>query len=384
MLMPIFMNNIPRKIVRCFCFLLLHVTLASAQVSPGGLLDETSDSPIAMENNTANPSDVTSENANKVTIDFVTVGDPGNAPSKKTSRDERNLGSVAAPYQIGKYEVTAHQYCDFLNAVAAVDTFQLYDKRMSSDKKVEVISRIKTAVGYHYEVKNGRGDFPITYVSWLEAARFCNWMHNGQPVGPQGPTTTERGAYELNGATIFKINLEKQYCSANPDATYFIPTEDQWCKAAYYKGGSSNAGYWMYPTQSDDAPGHTIGDQPNQANYKESEGNEEKNPSLTPVNAFTGSCSYYGVFDMGGNVWEWTDAPCFEGGDYKVLTYYIHGGSWNSVKALDFLGLKSYGDDDLRRDHYIIEYCTSKENNIGFRVAAPTSQKEEDAVDLKK
>ena len=36
----------------------------------------------------------------------------------------------------------------------------------------------------------------------------------------------------------------------NAGATYFIPSENEWYKAAYYKGGGTNAGYWTYPTQS--------------------------------------------------------------------------------------------------------------------------------------
>ena len=39
-----------------------------------------------------------------------------------------------------------------------------------------------------------------------------------------------------------------------PGALFFLPSEDEWYKAAYYKGGGTNAGYWDYPTQSDTAP----------------------------------------------------------------------------------------------------------------------------------
>jgi hypothetical protein len=49
-----------------------------------------------------------------LTIDMVTVGNPGNAP-------EGTIGSVGYIYQIGKYEVTAGQYTEFLNSVAKAD-----------------------------------------------------------------------------------------------------------------------------------------------------------------------------------------------------------------------------------------------------------------------
>ena len=352
------MNNTSRNILRVLCFILLPLGLLHSEVTSPGVSSE--------------PADTIRENPNKITIEFVTVGDPGNAARKKTSKEPYQFGAVATAYQIGKYEVKAREYCAFLNAVAAVDTYHLYDDRMSSDDLVAVIDRKQTKKGYQYQLKEGRGDFPITYVSWFEAARFCNWIHNGQPIGPQGPKTTEEGAYNIDGANIFKINVDHSYCAVNPGAVCFIPSEDQWYKAAYYKGGSAYAGYWMYPTQSDDPPGNDIGDQPNQANYKNNYHDETKNPALTPVNAFTGSCSYYAAFDMGGNVWEWNDTPCFTPGEYKILLYGVRGGAWDSVKKIDEFFCYLSDNDDLRRDKEgRDEQCDEKKNNLGFRVAAP-------------
>ncbi len=59
-------------------------------------------------------------------LETVTVGDAGNAA------DTTGYGSVDYTYNIGKYNVTAAQYCDFLNAVAATDTYGLYNASMSS------------------------------------------------------------------------------------------------------------------------------------------------------------------------------------------------------------------------------------------------------------
>ena len=87
------------------------------------------------------------------------------------------------------------------------------------------------------------GNKPVNYVNWFDAARVANWLHNGQGSG-----STETGAYTLNNATTGDAP------AVNPGASYFLPTEDQWYKAAYYKGGGTNAGYWEYGTQSDAAP----------------------------------------------------------------------------------------------------------------------------------
>jgi hypothetical protein len=43
-----------------------------------------------------------------------------------------------------------------------------------------------------------RGDLPITHINLLMAASFCNWMHNGQRIAPEGLGNTRDGAYLLD------------------------------------------------------------------------------------------------------------------------------------------------------------------------------------------
>ena len=61
-----------------------------------------------------------------VVMDTVPVGNPGNADD--TYGD--GYGGVAYAYNIGKYEVTAGQYTEFLNHVGGVDTYGLYTLSM--------------------------------------------------------------------------------------------------------------------------------------------------------------------------------------------------------------------------------------------------------------
>ena len=126
-------------------------------------------------------------------IDFVEVKDPGNLA------DRNGLGAVKDPFKIGKFDITAEQYCAMLNAVAnKEDTFQLYDARMSSDAHVASIDRKGSAGNYSYAPKSkDAAKLPIVYVNWFGAARFANWMNNGQPTGLQNASTTEAGAYDL-------------------------------------------------------------------------------------------------------------------------------------------------------------------------------------------
>ena len=66
----------------------------------------------------------------EVTFDWVTVGEPGNACD---TQSQGCFGAVSYEYRIGKYEVTNLQYTQFLNAVAATDTYGLYRIDMAGE-----------------------------------------------------------------------------------------------------------------------------------------------------------------------------------------------------------------------------------------------------------
>ncbi len=147
------------------------------------------------------------------------------------------------------------------------------------------------------------GDKPVNYVNWFDAARVSNWLMNGGTSS----SSTETGAYELvNGQTTGTAP------AVNSGATFYVPTENQWYKAAYYKGGSTNAGYWDYATQSDTAPtavtaGSTgigsSGSTGNFANFNQAADWDSQDGNVTTVGT-NGGASAYGAFDMSGNVFE--------------------------------------------------------------------------------
>lgn len=148
-------------------------------------------------------------------LEMLTIGNAGN-PSHITG-----YGSVAYNYKICKYPITNNQYCDFLNAAAVTDTYSLYNVNMGSNARGG-ITRSGSAGSFSYTVKTNMGNKPIVYISWFDAARFCNWMHNGMGSG-----STETGAYTLNGAVsgVFTKTI---------NALFWIPTANEWYKAAYY------------------------------------------------------------------------------------------------------------------------------------------------------
>jgi formylglycine-generating enzyme required for sulfatase activity len=254
-----------------------------------------------------------------ITIETVPVGDVGNPNDPATG----NLyGGVSYFYRIGKHEVTTGQYVAFLNAVAATDTYGLYTN--GGPFNMFGIARSGTSGSYQYSVIYSPNHPVIVY--WGNAARFANWLHNGQPTGPQNENTTEDGAYTLNGAVT---DTALSTVSRNNGATFFIPSENEWYKAAYHQpasqGGDSDH-YWNYPMRTNsvpysDEPAGATPDNMRVGNFFKDDHIENgyddgyaitlppftNRPRVTEVGSYIDSPSYYGTFDQGGNVWEWNE-----------------------------------------------------------------------------
>jgi formylglycine-generating enzyme len=251
-----------------------------------------------------------------VTMDYANIGNAGNA------NDTTGYGAVASNYQISKNETTISQYAEFLNAAAKTDTYGLYNSSMGSNANIAGITRSGSSGSYTYSVLAGSGNHPISYVSWFDSARFCNWMQNGQGSG-----STETGAYTLAGATSGVI-------LKNVGATIYLPSENEWYKAAYYdpnKGGVGVGGYWTQPTQSTALTNNTVS-----GNYFDGDfavtqaGSYDSNQNyLTGVGAYgLGATSAYGTNDQGGNVWEWNDMLI-------GFTRGLRGGGWSDGGGSD-------------------------------------------------
>ncbi len=290
-----------------------------------------------------------------VTIETVPVGNPGNAPDTRYSTT--GYGAVGYDYRIGKYEVTAGQYTEFLNAVAKTDTYGLYSPHMDYDAHPSDlgcnIKRSDSPGGYMYTVALDWANRPVNYVSFWDACRFTNWLHNGQPTGAQDASTTERGTYTLDGYNGY----DGQTIQRNAGATWAVTSEDEWYKAAYYDPASSS--YYDYPTSSNTAPGQDMADASgNNANYYTA-------PYAYPIDSpyyttvvgeFQNSASPYGTFDQGGNVWEWNEAIVYQDPTYSYRG--ARGGSFDSVDVVIFLHAfgRDYGSP-VFEDYY-----------VGFRV----------------
>ena len=226
-----------------------------------------------------------------VTVDWALVGDPGNVCDD--APEQGCFGDVAYVCRIAKHEVTTAQYAEVLNAKASSEPLGLYNPDMAS---ASGITRSGSAGSYSYAVIPGREGIPVSDVSYFDALRFANWLHNGQ-----GDGDTETGAYTLLGGTPSPSNL---LVERNPGAAIFVPTEDEWYKAAYYDPAQHT--YFHYPTGTDTV---IVCSAPTAAANTANCGGAAAD--YTEVQSYPGAPSPNGTFDQGGNVAEWNDAIVF-------------------------------------------------------------------------
>ncbi len=265
---------------------------------------------------------------------WVTVRSPGNTgalsgggpnPSDPERYGPQRLcGAVDYAYSIGKFEVTAGQYTAFLNAVARADTYGLYNPSMATGQGCGIQrTGAPSACTYSALYPN----VPVNYVSWGDAARYCNWLTSGD---------TETGSYALHGTTS---DADLIAVARQPGARFVIPTEDEWFKAAFFD--PETAMCWNYAT-GNAVPGR---DPPAGANYTVGQGPSWPMP-LTDAGAYGESPSPWGTFDQSGNVFEWTDEVVYVDNQFK---YLFRGGSWFcncecylNKKARDHYGVPNY------------------------------------------
>lgn len=270
----------------------------------------------------------------QITIPTVPIGNPGNA-GETTINGTR--GAVSYTYDIATTEVTNAQYTAFLNAVAFDDPNGLYNSNMAGS--FGGITRTGNIGAFVYNTISGRESNPVNNVSFWDATRFANWLHNGQPTGFQDNSTTENGAYTLTPGGITANTVTR-----NSNWQWAVASANEWYKAAYFQpaaqGGDADS-YWLYPTSSNTAPTGA------QANYLPSGiGN------TTAVASY--AANWAGVYDMGGNVYEWNDTLPVAGPFRGPLV----GGAFDNVAGW-LTPLNAY-----------IPLASFERDQVGFRVVA--------------
>jgi sulfatase modifying factor 1 len=253
--------------------------------------------------------DMFGSGANSFEIAFVTIGDPGNPPD--TTGDPNPAGSVSYTYRIGKYEIS-EQMIDKANAQSA-------------------------AAGNPLGITiDSRGpDKPATSVSWFEAAQFVNWLNTstGHAAAYKFDTNGDFQLWEPGDAGYDPANLFR-----NTLACYFLPSADEWYKAAFYDPASDI--WYDFPNGRDDAPLPVAGGTaPCTAVWNQP---FEQGPADVML---AGGPSPFGTVGQGGNVWEWEETEADLTNDAPSAQRVVRGGDW--IPTLGPIGLSSGFQNDI-------------------------------------
>jgi formylglycine-generating enzyme required for sulfatase activity len=273
---------------------------------------------------------------NTFTMTFEPIGNPGNAAD--TTGSPNPAGSVGYHYNMGKYEVSR----DMINKANAVGNLGITLNDMTSF--------------------GGNGaNRPATGVSWNEAARYVNWLNTSQGYTPAYKFDFQPGqpGYSaLANITIWQAS-DPGYNSANEfrnsQAKFFLPSMDEWYKAAYYdpNANSGAGGYWNFPTGTDTIPlavsgGTTAGT----AVYNQA---TAQGPADI-TNA--GGLSPYMVMGLGGNVREWEETEFDLVNNSPSSARGVRGGDW------------FFFSNFLSASNRFSNIPTREYSDVGFRVAS--------------
>ena len=268
---------------------------------------------------------------NTFTIDFATIGNPGNADDSGAGGGIYSYaaGGVGYLFRLGVYEISQNQL----------------DRATAS-------GLLNVTAGAH------TGDEPAAGLEWYEAAAFVNWLNTS--TGHQAAyNLTFSGSWSMalwSIADAWQLDGENRY--RHKDAFYYLPSEDEWYKGAYHQNDGVTANYWDYALGSNSAPiqelnGGTI---PGSAVY---DGSEPGTPADPADITLAGGLSPYGTMAQNGNVVEWIETAFDGSNDVGDEFRVTRGGRWGSAEGS--LRSSFHGGNDP---------STGAGASTGFRVAS--------------
>jgi len=258
---------------------------------------------------------------NTFTIGFVPVGNPGNA------NDTSGYGGVSYAYRMGSYEISVDQ---IIKATAGG------------------LTNVPTVDGAPLQG-------PAYTITWYQAAAFVNWLNTstGHQAAYDLTFGTEWSMTRWSSSEAWQLGGENLY--RNKNAYYFLPSENEWYKAAYYDPNKlGGEGYWNYATGNNTAPtavasGTTSGT----AVYN----NLAADPASVDQ---AGGLSPYGTMGQGGNVSEWNESSTDGLNNISDADRVRRGGSFYDADA-----------SPLSSSERVIGTApTAADANCGFRVGS--------------
>jgi formylglycine-generating enzyme required for sulfatase activity len=192
-------------------------------------------------------------------------------------------------------------------------------------------------------------------MEWYEAAAFVNWLNT---------STGHQAAYNLTYLHNWSLNLwsseeawqaDGENLCRHKDAFYFLPSEDEWYKAAYHKNDGVTANYWDYAMGSNSIPDGIDFDGDTAFDAVFNQGFADTSPkSVSDV----GIVSPYGTYGQNGNVREWVESSADGDNNIANADRVLRGGDWFN------------GDGPLRSSWRPSYGPLSSTGNFGFRVAS--------------
>ena len=248
-------------------------------------------------------------------FEWRTVGAPGNrAPTEQEAPGLFSFpggpvpGSVAYEYRISRTEVTVGQYFEFVQAYAPYYDGALNDQAFTGLWIWSDAADPRDASGY--QIVDDASDRAAN-MSWYMAARYVNWLNSGK--------ASDRDAFESGVYDTSSFGSGQEIVERNPDARFWIPSLNEWVKAAHYDAdryGPGQEGYWLYPHGSDSPPITGLPQEGGQTAADLLIGPGDPHPWLD-VGSYPDVQSPWGLLDLSGGLSEWLEdqiSPDLSGG----------------------------------------------------------------------
>ncbi len=319
-------------------------------------------------------------------IEFVTIGAPGNpawAGNNLPGDMAVGRGSVGYEYRIGRYEITTTQWVEFMNA--AYDRPQsdwLPHLRPPDGGHWGAVATNPTVPGglrWNVAAAAGSGLRGVGDISWRMAVMYCNWLHNDKSLSRDAFLS---GAYDVSTFGFGQQFGFSDQLTRSANAKFFIPSWDEWIKAAHYdpnKNGQGQGGYWINPIAQDTLlayapPGIRVNPatgaiDPSGTFGQANAGFRDQYPGVDPFRIALGAYanvaqSPWGLLDAAGATTEWTEGAVLL--DPSTPLYRImEGSTWR----LDTLSSARAGDS-LPTNGARSDFPSTALYNNGFRIAA--------------